>query len=129
MGKLSFFIFISFFFFPFFFPNTGRTAPSQPQMVQVYVSSELALVSWLVPSIAYTRESYDVTYSKLGSDVFETRTVFGSADIQAEQQEHFVVLYGLDANTGYMFSVTAVNSFSQSSSENVIKTTPSGGQL
>ena len=43
--------------------NSGLSAPIQPtDVVHTTLSSELAVVQWLVPEVAYTPETYTITY-------------------------------------------------------------------
>ena len=79
------------------------------------MSTELAILHWVVPPIAYTAETYYVQYrpsSEEGSDVvFTSTTVAGSSDLSARDVEYSITLDGLTSGTFYVANLVANNTF------------------
>ena len=98
--------------------TSGSSAPMQPiDIVHTTLSSELAVIQWLVPEVVYSPETYTVTY---GSDRtrlnYTSEVVFGSTDITAMNQVYSVTLRNLQSNTRYYYRVVAANSIGMNSS-------------
>ena len=96
----------------------GSSAPVQPiDVVHTTLSSEIAVIEWLVPAVAYTPETYTVTY---GTDHtmlnYTSEVVVGSTDIMAISQVYSVTLRNLQSNTRYYYEVVATNSNGTNSS-------------
>lgn len=96
----------------------GSSAPVQPtDIVHTTLSSELAVIQWIVPEIAYTPETYTVTF---GTDRtmlnYTSEVVVGSTDVTAINQVYSVTLRNLQSNTRYYYRVVAINSFGTNSS-------------
>ena len=85
--------------------------------VHTTLSSELAVIQWLVPEIAYTPETYTVTY---GTDRtmlnYTSEVVIGSTDVTAVNQVYSVTLRNLQSNTRYYYQVVATNNIGTNSS-------------
>ena len=91
----------------------GSSAPVQPtDIVHTTLSSELAVIQWIVPEIAYTPETYTVTF---GTDRtmlnYTSEVVVGSTDVTAINQVYSVTLRNLQSNTRYYYRVVAISSF------------------
>lgn len=96
----------------------GSSAPVQPiDVVHTILSSEIAVIEWLVPAVAYTPETYTVTY---GTDHtmlnYTSEVVVGSTDIMAISQVYSVTLRNLQSNTRYYYEVVVTNSNGTNSS-------------
>ena len=96
----------------------GSSAPIQPtDVVHTTLSSELAIIQWHVPAVAYTPETYTVTY---GTDRtvlnYTSEVVVGSTDITAINQVYSVTLRNLQSSTRYYYRVAATNSNGTTSS-------------
>ena len=92
----------------------------QPTNVRV-VSSDAATatVQWTVPLIAYTPETYMVSYStgSLTRQVLMSDPVESGADFDAVNQTFSVELTGLEPNTTYNYQVITENTVATTTSE------------
>lgn len=98
--------------------TSGSSAPLQPiDIVHTTLSSEVAVVQWLVPEVVYTPETYTVTY---GTDRtmlnYTSEVISGSSDITAVNQVYSTTLRNLQSNTRYYYRVVATNSIGTNSS-------------
>ena len=111
------------------------TVPALPVPISNYhiygVSSELAIIHWFVPRIAYTPETYYVQYridneERIGLTLMST-IVSGSRNLSSRNVEYEVVLDRLNSGTYYTANIVANNTFgSQISPEISFTTTPLG---
>ena len=76
-------------------------------------------VEWTVPLIAYTPETYVVSYSTdtLKRQVMMSDPVESGADFDAVDQMFSVELTGLEPNTTYNYLVTSENTVNTTNSE------------
>ena len=94
------------------FLSTGPAPPTQPTNVRVVsTDATTATVQWTVPLIAYTPETYIVSYStgSLTRQVLMSDPVESGADFDAENQTFSVELTGLEPNTAYNYQVISSN--------------------
>ncbi len=86
-------------------------------IVHTTLSSEIAVIEWLIPAVTYTPETYTVTY---GTDRtmlnYTSEVVVGSTDISAISQVYTVTVRNLQSNTRYYYRVVATNSNGTNSS-------------
>ena len=81
-------------------------------------SSTEALISWLVPEIAYTAEDYTVMYGTNRSFLnYSSATVTGNRDISSVNQMYSITLDELLPNTSYYYQLIAENTIGTNSSE------------
>ena len=87
-----------------------------------------ATVQWTVPLIAYTPETYVVSYStgSLTRQVLMSDPVESGADFDAVNQMFSVELTGLNPNTAYNYQVISSNIIGTSTSETKNLTTTPG---
>ena len=111
------------------FLSTGSAPPIQPTNVRV-VSTDAtnATVQWTVPLIAYTPETYIVSYStgSLTRQVLMSDPVESGADFDAVNQIFSVELTGLEPNTAYNYQVISSNTEDTITSESQSLNTTSG---
>ena len=96
----------------------GLSVPAQPiDVAHTTLSSEYAMIEWLVPEVAYTPETYTVIY---GTDRtvlnYTSELVMGPSDITARNQMYSIPLRDLQPNTRYYYQVVAANSIGMNSS-------------
>lgn len=96
----------------------GSSAPLQPiDTIHTMLSSDFAVIQWLVPEVAYTPENYTVIY---GTDRtmlnYTSQIVLGTTDIKATNQAYLVTLTNLMSNTTYYYQVVAINNIGLNSS-------------
>ena len=112
----------------FIFYTIGPTSPMQPTDLGVISSNATtATVQWTVPLIAYTPETYVVSYSagSLTRQVLRSDPVESGADFDAVNQMFSVELTGLEPNTAYNYQVASSNTVGTNTSEtNTLTTTP-----
>ena len=92
----------------------------QPTNVRVITTSATtAVVLWTVPLIAYTPETYVVSYStgSLTRQVLMSDPVESGADFDAVNQTFSVELTGLEPNTTYNYQVITENTVATTTSE------------
>ena len=111
--------------------TSGSSAPAQPiDTVHTTLSSELAVIQWLVPVVAYTPETYTVSY---GTDPtmlnYTSEVIVGSTDVTAINQVHLVTLRNLQSNTRYYYRVVATNTIGTNSSVIRELLTPQPGNI
>ena len=79
------------------------------------LSTELAILHWVVSRIVYTPETYYIQYrpsSDGESDVvFTSTTIVGSSDLSARDIEYNITLDGLTRGTFYVANIVANNTF------------------
>ena len=78
-----------------------------------------AKVSWTVPSIAFTNESYYIEYEspRIGIGSREaTPWITGNNNVSTQQRTYALVLDGLEDGFRYQYQVVAVNCFGMSRS-------------
>ena len=112
----------------FIFYTIGPAPPMQPTNVRVITTSATtATVQWTVPLIAYTPETYVVSYStgSLTRQVLMSDPVESGADFDAVNQTFSVELTGLEPNTAYNYQVISSNTVGTNTIEtNTLTTTP-----
>ena len=92
--------------------SSGARPPFTPKQVQSIVTTTTANISWTVPVIAYTPESYIVTYYglELQPNTKESALNVGDpTDIQTTNNIYFVLLEGLEEANTYKYTVNAIN--------------------
>ena len=89
-----------------------------------------ATITIRVERIAYTTESYFISYSGVERDMEERQstTVSGTSDISAINSEYNITLTELEENTTYTYMITAVNCIGNTSTDEMNFTTPSGSK-
>lgn len=79
------------------------------------VSTELAVLDWIVPHITYTPETYYIQYRQSSEDggdmIFMSSIVAGSSNLSAQDVEYSIVLDGLRSGTFYIANIVANNTF------------------
>ena len=101
----------------------------QPTNVRVITASATtAVVLWTVTTIAYTPETYVVSYStgSLKRQVLMSEPVESGADFDAVNQLFSVELTGLEPNTTYNYQVISSNTVGTNTSETKTLTTTPG---
>ena len=92
--------------------TTGPADPMQPTNLRVSNPGDTTVtVQWTVPLIAYTPETYVVSYSTgtLKRQVLMSGPVGSGADFDAVNQTFPVELTGLEPNTEYNYQVISSN--------------------
>ena len=113
----------------FMFYTIGPAPPVQPTNARVISSdATTATVQWTVPLIAYTPETYRVSYSTGGlkRQVLMSDPVESGADFDAEDQMFSVELTRLKPNTAYNYQVISTNTIGTNTSETKTLTTTPG---
>ena len=92
--------------------DIGIRAPIIPEGVNVtQISTNSAIIQWVIPSIAYTPEMYVVEYSEmLDSLIYSANSTSREDNITAVDTNHSVQLKDLEPGTKYYFVVEAQNS-------------------
>ena len=100
----------------------------QPTNVRIITTNATtATVQWTVPLIAYTPETYRVSYSTDGNcQVLMSCPVESGVDFDAVNQMFSVELTGLEPNTTYNYQVISESTVSTTTSELQNLTTTSG---
>ena len=99
------------------------------------MSTELAILHWVVPRITYTPETYYVQYRPSSDSeeesnvVFTSATIVGSPDLSARDIEYNVTLDGLTSGTFYVANIVANNTFGGLISQDISFATSSLGML
>ena len=90
-----------------------------------------ATVQWTVPLIAYTPETYVVSYSTGGltRQVLMSDPVESGADFDAVNQMFSVELTGLEPNTAYNYQVVSSNTNGSNTSESESLNTTAGNLI
>ena len=96
----------------------GSSVPDQPiDVVHTTLSSDYAMIQWLVPEVAYTPETYTVIYGADRTMLNDTSDiVIGSSNISALNQMYSVSIRDLQPNTRYYYQIVATNSIGMNSS-------------
>ena len=113
----------------FNFYTIGPASPTQPTNVRVVsADATTATVQWTVPLIAYTPETYVVSYStgSLRCQMLMSGPVECGADFDALNQMFSVELTGLKPNTAYNYQVISSNTVGTNTSETRTLTTTPG---
>ena len=111
------------------FCTIGPASPKQPtDLGDNSTDATTATVQWAVPLIAYTPETYVVSYStgSLTRQVLMSDPVESGADFEAVNQMFSVELTGLNPNTAYNYQVISSNIIGTSTSEAKNLTTTPG---
>ena len=114
------------------FLSTGPAPPLPPTNVRVASSdATTATVLWTVPLIAYTPETYVVSYStgSLKRQVLMSGPVESGADFDAEDQTFSVELTELEPNTAYNYQVISSNTVGTNTSESQSLNTTAGNLI
>ena len=104
----------------------------QPANVRVITTSATtAVVLWTVPLIAYTPETYVVSYStgSLTRQVLMSDPVESGADFDAVNQMFSVELTGLEPHTAYNYQVVSSNTVGTITSDSQSLNTTAGKLL
>ena len=109
----------------------GASNPVRPiDIVHTTLSSELAVILWLVPQVSYTPETYVIIY---GTDRmtlnYTSEMILGNTDVTAMNQIYTATLRGLQPNTRYYYQVVATNSIGMNSSVVAEVVTPLPGTI
>ena len=98
--------------------HTGPASPHAPTPLEgVTVDATSATIRWVVPTIAYTQETYTVSYGKASDQLYDTSgTVEGSIDITVNNSAYEVRITGLDCYTTYYYQVVATNAIGSTAS-------------
>ena len=104
----------------------GPSAPTQPiNVVHTTLSSDLAVIQWLIPFVMYTPENYTIVYWEDQSLLnYSSDVVIGTDDITLINQVYSVTLSGLESNTSYYYQVIARNNIGTNSSDVRLLETP-----
>ena len=96
----------------------------------VVVAPTNVTITIRVERIAYTTESYFISYSGVERDMEERQstTVSGTSDISAINSEYNITLTELEENTTYTYRITAVNCIGKISTAEMNLITPSVGK-
>eukprot|EP00731_Ephydatia_muelleri_P019111 Em0011g1151a len=91
--------------------GTSAGPPNRPTNVMgKYVSNTIATIQWMVPFIAYTRETYVVRYGSAPDNLNQSSIlVNGSADLNVTGAQFGVNLTGLVPYSLYYFTIEASN--------------------
>lgn len=79
------------------------------------VSFELAIIHWVVPSIAYLPETYTVNIT---SPIQFSQQLNGTTNITSVDDEYFVVLRNLQPNTQYFFQIISASTIGMTQTPN-----------
>ena len=104
----------------FMFCTIGPASPMHPTDLGANsTDATTATVQWTVPLIAYTPETYVVSYStgSLTRQVLMSDPVESGADFDAVNQMFSVELTGLKPNTAYNYQVISSNIIGTNTSE------------
>ena len=87
------------------------SVPNIPTAVLYAITPTNATIRITVPTIAYTRETYYILYTgqERDTDLAQSNTVSGTADITATNSTYFISLSDLEEDTTYNYTVTASN--------------------
>ena len=113
----------------FMFYTLGPASPMQPTDVgAISTDASTTTVQWTVPLIAYTPETYIVSYStgSLTHQVLMSDPVESGTDFDAEDQMFSVELTRLKPNTAYNYQVISNNTIGTNTSETKNLTTTPG---
>ena len=96
----------------------GASNPVRPiDIVHTTLSSELAVIQWLVPQVSYTPETYVIIYGTDSMTLnYTSERIIGNTDVTAMNQIYTATLRGLQPNTRYYYQVVATNSIGMNSS-------------
>ena len=83
----------------------------------ITITASSAVISWLVESIAYTPENYNVIYG-LSADTLNNTTdaVQGTTDVTSTDLVYSTTITGLAAFQQYYYMIIATNSFGSTQS-------------
>ena len=115
--------------FIFMFYMIGPASPMQPTDLRVIsTDATTATVQWTVPLIAYTPETYVVSYStgSLTRQVLMSDPVESGVDFDAVNQTFSVELTRLTPNTTFNYQVISSNIIGTNTSETKTLTTTPG---
>ena len=93
--------------------HVGPSNPVQPIDLSVTdISSNSALVQWVVPYIAYTPEEYVVYYGTTQTFLNQWTSVLSSpTDLSVTNTTYASNVTGLEANRAYYFYINSTNSY------------------
>ena len=99
--------------------------PNTPVVVSVNATLTNATITFSVERIAYTNESYVISFRGEERDMEERKsnTVSGTLDIIAVNSEYTISLRNLEENTIYYYTVTAINCIGNTSTAEMNFTT------
>ena len=109
----------------------GEALPISVTDVMFYVDFTAVNVSWTVPYLAYTNETYYVEYYLLcnSSLVIYSDKIFSSHDINTVNSSYFVFIDDLSSGLAYKFRIVSENCFGSSFSADVTFETLHDGKL
>ena len=109
---------------------TGPAVPAQPIDLQVtHITSELAVVEWLITDIMYTPETFTVLYGiNQNSLNSSSEVVNGTKEIDATNQLYSATLTNLRPDTTYFYQVVTTNDVGMNASSIAEFSTSSPGQ-
>ena len=93
----------------------------------VNVSSSSAVITWIIPSVAYTFEQYRVNYGPSAGSLTMSSEVLDGDDLDAVNVTYEVTLTGLEPYSTYYIQVVSTNSESSSSTSLLSFTTSEDG--
>ena len=87
------------------------SVPNTPTAAVHTINPTNATIRIIVPSITYTRETYYILYNgqERDTDLAQSNTVSGTADITAINSSYSITLSGLEEDTTYNYTVSASN--------------------
>ena len=107
---------------------TGSLPPNVPILLSSTAGQTQATISWVVTSVAYTLETYSISYG-LSSDTLDMTNYLteGSSNYTVTNQAYSATITGLDPFTLYYYVIVAQNTFTTTESAvQMFKTTEAG---
>ena len=102
----------------------GPEPPSVPTNISVKaITSSSAIISWSVPVLSYTPETYIVEYGTDPNSPDQQSVALSSDGISTERPAYRVSLTDLIPETTYFFKITITNTYSTTDSETDFFTT------
>ena len=97
--------------------SIGPTLPVKPTVIASNSTAISATITWLVTSVAYDLESYQLVYGTEMDPEDNIITVMGEPDVNALNLVYYANIVDLQAFTHYYYKIIAINSYGNTTTE------------
>ena len=89
----------------------AQSVPNEAVDVATSTGPTTAIITFTIPTIAYTPENYSISYEglELQTTITDSMTVMSSNNISATNEQYSILLSGLEEDNAYSFIVVSKN--------------------
>ena len=91
--------------------SVAQSLPNEAVDVATITGPTTAIITFTIPTIAYTPENYSISYEglELQTKITDSMTVMSSNNISATNEQYSIMLSGLEEDNTYSFVVISSN--------------------